>query len=149
MPTRTASPAPRVAATAAAIAGSLALALAPAPAAAAPRDAVATTDRLLFTETLPSFVAIRASADRPADVDWSSDGCSNAPDAPFGYDFTKACWRHDFGYRNYKAQNRFTEDARLRIDNRFRDDMNTLCGSRSLCRATASLYYEAVREFGS
>lgn len=149
MTTRTARRVSRVAVTSAAIAGSLTLTLAPTPAAAAPRDAVATTDRLLFSETLSTFVATRAAADRPTDVDWSSDGCSNSPDSPFGYDFTKACWRHDFGYRNYKAQNRFTEDARLRIDNNFRSDMYALCGSRSLCRWTADIYYKAVREFGS
>ncbi|HSA51626.1 MAG TPA: phospholipase [Yinghuangia sp.] len=139
----------RIAALFAAIAGSLALSLSPAQATVVPRDAVSTTDRLMFTESLETFVATRASADRPTDVDWSSDGCTSAPDSPFGYDFTHACWRHDFGYRNYKAQVRFTEEARLRIDDRFHADMYDLCGGSSLCRATADVYYGAVREFGA
>ncbi len=35
--------------------------------------------------------------------DWSTDYCSASPDNPLGFDFTLACWHHDFGYRNYKA----------------------------------------------
>ncbi|NUU25114.1 MAG: phospholipase [Streptomycetaceae bacterium] len=135
----------RAATTAAALLTAVTVALSPAHAAESP---AATTDRLLFGESLARFVATRAAADRPGTVDWSSDGCSTAPDAPLGYDFLQACWRHDFGYRNYKAQGRFTEAARLRIDDRFHADMYTLCGGRPLCRATADLYYEGVRRFG-
>jgi hypothetical protein len=112
-------------------------------------DIRATTDRLMFTESLGEFARVRGSADRPAELDWSSDGCTMAPDRPLGHDFTKACWRHDFGYRNYKAQLRFDEDARLRIDQKFRSDMYDLCGKSALCRLTADTYYQAVRRFGS
>ena len=35
--------------------------------------------------------------------DWSTDYCSSSPDNPLGFDFRLPCWRHDFGYRNYKA----------------------------------------------
>ncbi len=36
--------------------------------------------------------------------DWSTDYCSWSPDNPFGFPFELSCARHDFGYRNYKAQ---------------------------------------------
>src|SRR5689334_11939917 len=36
-------------------------------------------------------------------LDWSTDYCSDSPDEPLGFDFRIPCWRHDFGYRNYKA----------------------------------------------
>jgi Prokaryotic phospholipase A2 len=35
---------------------------------------------------------------------------------------TAACQRHDFGYRNFKAQNRFTAANKLRIDDKFRGE---------------------------
>ena len=33
---------------------------------------------------------------------WSTDYCSSSPDNPLGFNFTLSCYRHDFGYRNYK-----------------------------------------------
>ena len=39
--------------------------------------------------------------------DWSTDYCSASPDQPLGFDFRLSCWRHDFGYRNYKAVGAF------------------------------------------
>jgi hypothetical protein len=36
-----------------------------------------------------------------------------------GYPFEPGCQRHDFGYRNYKAQGRFTDANKLRIDDNF------------------------------
>lgn len=80
--------------------------------------------------------------------DWSTDYCSSSPDNPLGFDFTLSCYRHDFGYRNYKRQSRFNETTRLRIDNNFKSDMYKQCGTNWACKRTADLYYAAVREFG-
>ncbi|MCR3718536.1 MULTISPECIES: phospholipase [Prauserella salsuginis group] len=119
-----------------------------APAAQA-MDAPAITDQYLFDTSLSQFGAIRAQQPYPDQLDWSSDACSWSPDRPLGYDFTPACHRHDFGYRNYKRQGRFTEAARLRIDDNFYTDMRHQCGSASACNAAAWTYYQAVRQFGA
>ena len=42
---------------------------------------------------------------------------------PYGYDFTRSCYRHDFGYANYQEQKRFSEPNRQKIDENFRKDM--------------------------
>ncbi|KAK3403029.1 prokaryotic phospholipase A2-domain-containing protein [Sordaria brevicollis] len=109
-----------------------------------------TTDRYLFSITLPQFHVYR-NARNPANLDWSSDGCSYSPDNPLGFPFTPACDRHDFGYRNYKAQSRFTDANRLNIDANFKDDLYYQCdvnGHGSVCRGLANVYYSAVRAFG-
>lgn len=79
------------------------------------------TDQLLFSITLPAFET-RRNARNPSNLDWSSDGCSSSPDNPFGFPFVPACHRHDFGYRNYKKQSRFTDSNRLKIDNNFKKE---------------------------
>jgi hypothetical protein len=79
------------------------------------------TDRYLFSITLPQFTSYR-NARNPSTLDWSSDGCSSSPDNPFGFPFTPACHRHDFGYRNYKNQKRFTDAGKLKIDNQFKTE---------------------------
>ena len=109
----------------------------------------AITDKYLFEISLDDFVSTRAEAPYADQLDWASDGCSHAPQKPLGHDFTHACQRHDFGYRNYKKQHRFTEKNRLKIDNKFRSDMYTVCGRNLQCRAVADVYYLAVREFGN
>lgn len=118
-------------------------------AALTPAQLVSITDQYLFEYSLSAFSSVRAQRPHADQLDWSSDACSWSPDAPLGYDFTPSCHRHDFGYRNYKLQSRFTEANRLRIDNRFRDDMYTTCGSNALCRGVANIYYSAVRQFGA
>ncbi|KAF2685962.1 phospholipase A2 [Lentithecium fluviatile CBS 122367] len=63
-----------------------------------------------------------------------------------------ACYRHDFGYRNYKKQSRFDEINRERIDNNFREDLYRQCESEwseHICKIAATIYYEAVRAFGN
>lgn len=90
------------------------------PSTVAPRQSLtAITDQYLFSISLPAFEAKRNARD-PPDLIWDSDACSSSPDNPFGFPFTPACHRHDFGYRNYKAQNRFTDDNKLRIDDNFK-----------------------------
>ncbi|GAA3642778.1 hypothetical protein GCM10022267_31750 [Lentzea roselyniae] len=101
----------------------------------------------LLEDTQPVHNTARPTA-HAGQLDWSSDGCSYSPDNPFGFKFLPTCHRHDFGYRNYKRQGRFSEANRLRIDNNFKSDMYKQCGSNWTCRRTADLYYAAVREFG-
>ncbi|KAK4117908.1 hypothetical protein N656DRAFT_774132 [Canariomyces notabilis] len=114
------------------------------------QSSVQITDQYLFSISLPAFTARRNARD-PATLIWDSDGCSSSPDNPFGFPFIPACHRHDFGYRNYKAQNRFTDAGKLRIDNNFRIDLYYQCAGssvRGVCEALAEVYYAAVRAFG-
>jgi hypothetical protein len=73
-----------------------------------------------------------------------------SPDNP-GFNFLPSCYRHDFGYRNYKVQSRFTDAAKDRIDEKFRSDMYDECATEDAedaCRAVANVYYWAVQTFG-
>ncbi|KAG5955029.1 hypothetical protein E4U58_007301 [Claviceps cyperi] len=102
------------------------------------------TDSILFSITLPQFIEI--SKNMPlAILIWTTDGCTDAPDNPFGFKFEPACYRHDFGYNNYRPQHRFTKANKKKIDLNFRDE-----GVRGAwaCRALANVYYLAVRAFG-
>ncbi|KAM0245774.1 hypothetical protein ACHAQJ_010457 [Trichoderma viride] len=110
----------------------------------------AITDQLLFSITLPDFIS-RRNAKNPSTLDWTSDGCTSSPDNPFGFPFVPACNRHDFGYQNYRLQNRFTDSGKLSIDNNFKSDLYYQCQSSSVpsvCKALADVYYAAVRAFG-
>ncbi|KAH7324423.1 prokaryotic phospholipase A2-domain-containing protein [Stachybotrys elegans] len=110
----------------------------------------AVTDELLFGMSLPAFIARRSAQDPPT-LDWSSDSCSSSPDNPLGFPFDPACQRHDFGYRNYRAQSRFTDANKLAIDDNFLADLNYQCSGESqqgACEALARVYYQAVRWFG-
>lgn len=126
-----------------------------------------TVDKLL-AESADSFAAkarqpsYRASH---ATLDFSTDGCSNwflpdhMNDTGATYDFTTACWHHDFGYRNYR---RFKagglvpnpEGSRGRLDAMFLADMDANCAprpawQRPTCYARADLYHWLVRTYGS
>jgi hypothetical protein len=86
------------------------------------------------------------------EFDWSTDLCTGAPDNPLGFTFESACARHDFGYRNYKAAQRF-EANKDRLDLAFYGDLQRVCATygdavRPACYALATVYYEAVRIFG-
>jgi Prokaryotic phospholipase A2 len=86
-------------------------------------------------------------------LDWSTDYCSASPDEPLGFDFRLPCWRHDFGYRNYKHVGQFPAN-KDRIDNAFYFDLKAKCATysvwvRAACYSLAWTYYEAVHEFGS
>ena len=112
----------------------------------------AVTDKLLFSTSMADFQKARDAKD-PSNLIWDSNGCTASPDRPFGYDFLQSCQRHDFGYRNYKAQGRFSEDNKDKIDSNFRQDLYNECDkksvvSRAVCRGTAKIYYEAVSSFG-
>jgi hypothetical protein len=90
------------------------------------------TDQYLYSITLPAFTLRRNARDPPTLI-WDSDGCSSSPDNPFGFPFTPACHRHDFGYRNYKNQNRFTDAGKLKIDNNFKTESAGLNGAFQSC----------------
>lgn len=114
---------------------------------------IGTTDKFLFSVTLAAFLDGK-KAKKPTSLDWGDDGCSQSPDYPAGFDFLHSCMRHDFGYSNFKAQGRFTEANRKRIDDNFLADLNRECAKQSFfpglaCKATAQLYYTAVRTFGN
>ncbi|PGH00771.1 hypothetical protein AJ79_08109 [Helicocarpus griseus UAMH5409] len=109
------------------------------------------TDRLLFSSTIGEFENARDEKDPPS-LDWSSDGCSHSPDNP-GYDYLPSCHRHDFGYRNYKDQDRFSDSNKEKIDKNFRDDMYNQCEQDEPdkvddCKRIADIYYWAVSRFG-
>ncbi|MEV0903051.1 phospholipase [Actinoplanes sp. NPDC049802] len=81
--------------------------------------------------------------------DWSTDLCTGAPEAPFGFDFSDACRRHDFGYRNYRDAGAFA-DHKTRLDEAFRVDLRRVCDARPLaaqppCNAIAFTYHQAVK----
>jgi len=85
--------------------------------------------------------------------DWSTDFCSTSPDQPLGFDFRLPCYRHDFGYRNYKAMGQFSAN-KSRLDDAFYFDLRSKCATysiwvRSACYSLAWSYYQAVRTFGS
>jgi hypothetical protein len=85
--------------------------------------------------------------------DWSTDYCSSSPDNPLGFDFKLPCWRHDFGYRNYKAVGQFPAN-KPRLDSAFYEDLKRKCATynyfvRPACYSLAWTYYQAVRNFGS
>ena len=85
--------------------------------------------------------------------DWGTDYCSASPDQPLGFDFRLSCWRHDFGYRNYKAMGQF-DSNKSRIDSSFYFDLKAKCATysavvRPACDSLAWTYYEAVSLFGN
>jgi hypothetical protein len=85
--------------------------------------------------------------------DWSTDFCSSSPDNPLGFDFRLPCWRHDFGYRNYKAVDLFAANKPW-VDSAFYEDMKRKCATynvfvRPACYSLAWTYYQAVKAFGS
>ncbi|KAF8423915.1 phospholipase A2 group [Tirmania nivea] len=125
----------------------------PAPLSSRQTDLIAATDNLLFGVSLASFLASKA-AQTPAGLDWTDDGCSSSPDKPLRFNFLDSCKRHDFGYRNYKIQGRFTEANRKRIDDNLKKDLMNECNkswgpSKALCQGLANAYYDAVRLYGN
>ncbi|RIV37157.1 phospholipase [Micromonospora radicis] len=85
--------------------------------------------------------------------DWSTDYCSSSPDNPLGFSFSLSCFRHDFGYRNYKAVGQFSAN-KSRLDSAFYEDLKRVCATynavvRPACYSLAWTYYQAVAIFGS
>jgi hypothetical protein len=95
------------------------------------------------------------SEPRPPYLVWESDGCS-APVLGSGpFDFTLACERHDFGWRNLKHVHNGDSPVwhvgnKDRVDAGFLYDMRVRCAAVSAvwrigCDTTARVYYTAVR----
>ena len=95
------------------------------------------------------------SSPRPAYLVWESDGCSAPVFGSGPFDFTLACERHDFGWRNLK--NVHNQDSPVwhvgnkdRVDAGFLYDMRVRCAAMPAfwqigCDTTARVYYTAVR----
>lgn len=114
------------------------------------------TDTLLFRIPLSDFLAHKASK-QPPGLRWDDNGCSHAPDHPSGYNFLDSCKRHDFGYRNYQVQRRFSEPNRARIDQGLKTDLYNECNrshpsghgwKAAKCRRIADVYFVIVRALG-
>ncbi|KAI9103020.1 hypothetical protein DFS34DRAFT_607192 [Phlyctochytrium arcticum] len=86
------------------------------------------------------------SAD-PYNLSFLTDYCDKSPDQPFGFDFRPACARHDFGYDNFRNLNQHTANKE-RLDLAFYEDMKAICGGSYTCKATAYIYYTAVKVAG-
>jgi hypothetical protein len=85
--------------------------------------------------------------------DWSTDYCSDSPDNPLGFPFKLSCARHDFGYRNYKAEGDFAAN-KPRLDSMLYADLERVCATysgatKTACDSLAWTYYEAVKNLGS
>jgi hypothetical protein len=136
----------------------LALALAP----AAPAQAVTAAEKLSVMygwsqPTSTSYNAWNAARQNQAawsayGFDWSTDYCSSSPDQPLGFDFRLPCWRHDFGYRNYRLMGQFPAN-KSRLDDSLYFDLKAKCATYSVlvrpaCYSLAWTYYQAVKAFG-
>jgi hypothetical protein len=121
-------------------------------------------ETLVFRMPIGDFTRI---ASRPAGVDstfdWSTDHCSAPLVGSTGrsFDFTDACVRHDFAYRNYKradAANQlrgrvWNSRTRHRIDMQFQRDMTNHCSQRKAadrpaCRLWCEVFFRLVRVAG-
>jgi len=83
------------------------------------------TNKLMWNTSIMGFQTARNNRN-PSYLNWSSDGCSFSRDRPNGWPFIYGCYRHDFGYRNYKAQGRFTTPGKASIDSKFYNEYVTL-----------------------
>ncbi|RCI10061.1 hypothetical protein L249_8710 [Ophiocordyceps polyrhachis-furcata BCC 54312] len=117
----------------------------------------ALTDELLFNYTLNDFIFVRDRIPLKSqrwcggELDFTSDGCTESLDNPFGFSFTDACYRHDFGYQNYRLQKRFTASNKNRIDRNFHKDLLGRCRGHVAsysCNALAQLYFLGVQAYG-
>lgn len=79
------------------------------------------TDEYLFRLAIDEFEAKRDPR-RPPALDWSSNGCTKAPDDIGTWNFLPACHRHDFGTRNYRQQGRLNKTTKRRIDDQFLEE---------------------------
>ena len=133
------------------------------PAAASPSHTAATDkaliETMLFTVPLSEFVtAAKAKADLW--FDWSTDYCS-APlvgNTGISFNFTDACRRHDFGYRNLQLLDRrygspgfyWNHASRLTVDQQLLTDARNHCARRVIalrpsCFIWAQTFYLGVR----
>ncbi|AEV83516.1 hypothetical protein ACWT_2925 [Actinoplanes sp. SE50] len=102
-----------------------------------------------------SFAAWNTARQAPDEYhfDWGTDYCSASPDRPLGFDFRLPCWRHDFGYRNYKKAGELSANKN-RLDAAFHADLRRTCATyrrpvRPACYTLAWVYYQGAAIFGS
>jgi hypothetical protein len=119
----------------------------------APRPALSVVERLMGGN-LEAFLAYRDSAARDPRLDYSTDECTAPIVGSRGpsFDFTEACLRHDFGYRNYGRLG-VLDERREEVDDRFLRDMQAHCAARPssqmiACFTWAGDFHRAVRAFG-
>ncbi len=107
----------------------------------------------LMSMSLEGFMKVRRVRANSPTLNWSTDGCSGpARGTGVTFNFNNACFRHDFGYRNYKKFGVFTKNRKKFVDTIFHNDMKKHCKTRSVvlkpgCYAAAQRYYFAVRKF--
>jgi hypothetical protein len=115
-------------------------------------------EEMLYATSMSGFVA---AVGGDTWFDWSTDLCS-APlvgNTGRSFNFTNACRRHDFGYRNLQLLDRrygtghWTDTTRKRVDQLFLADMQRHCWSRPwydepTCLAWARTFYTVVRVAG-
>ena len=150
-----------------------------APHGPSPDAEAARVEQLLFATSLEAFDrTARAPVASDRNLDWSTDLCS-APivgNAGRSFDFSPACRRHDFGYRNFKLLDRrytcaarpladycrpgswhygrwWNEWRRKMLDDLFSLDMKVLCDRRPLwerarCHLWRGVFYLSVRTMG-
>ena len=88
-------------------------------------------------------------------LDWTTDGCSAPVVGGEGrsFNFTHACMRHDFAYRNIKRLGQFNEVVRTKLDEQFLRDLESSCATqvrtrKIRCLMWAETFYVAVRATG-
>lgn len=127
------------------------------PASAAPADKpqVLASWTQTSASSYNAFIAARNNRTAWAayNFNWSTDYCSKSPDNPLGFPFQLSCARHDFGYRNYKAEGDFAAN-KPRLDSMLYADLQRVCAQYSVvkkaaCDSLAWTYYQAVKNLGS
>ncbi len=133
----------------------LVAATAPASAAPANKPQVLSSWTQTSASSYNAFIAARNNQAKWAsyDFNWSTDYCSDSPDNPLGFPFRLSCARHDFGYRNYKAEGDFSAN-KPRLDSMLYADLQRVCATysgatKTACDGLAWTYYEAVKNLGS
>ena len=119
-------------------------------------DATWTVSYVVFDLDFSTFKRERFSLKRAFPfLDWTTDGCSAPVVGNEGrsFNFTHACVRHDFGYRNIKRLGQFNEVVRTNLDEQFRRDLESSCApqvrTRKIrCLMWAETFYVAVRATG-
>ena len=111
---------------------------------------------VMFDVDFTSFIREKYTLKRAyPHLDWTTDGCSAPVVGNEGrsFNFTYACTRHDFGYRNTKRLGQFNESIRLRIDEQFHRDLEASCANqfrtrKVRCLMWAETFFVAVRAAG-
>ena len=111
-------------------------------------DVKETTNKLMFYTTLDDFERAQRAAE-PKELKWGTFGCLGSVFPVGREDFTRCCWRKDFGYNNFKEQQRFTDNARNCVLKQFELDMAGECEKKGTlaklaCKIVGGLYMEAA-----